>query len=510
MMTIDQLLVGNVRRIPDREALVFGSERLTWRQLNSIVNRLADGLARHGVKPGDRVAFVLPNGIEIVALYYAIAKLGATSVPIMPRSVSREIKHIVSDVSATAVIAAADQAEQVTEALTDLSSVIAAIGVGDEHGLPLDFRALIADGEDTEPGIVVDPDAVYAIQFTSGTTGAPKGCMLPHRQKVLSRISMLSYVPYTQEDRALLFMPLAASLGADMLHTHTLCGAATVLVGGFDPAEMLHLIEAEQITLLYALESTFDRLIGHDDVDSIDWGSLRLFFATSATRDLRPGVARLKALRNFHAELWNGYGSSEGGGWLTFTSPQDIESGDEDAQRSVGRECMLARVDCVDDNGDPLPPGEIGEMTLSAPWLFSGYWGAPEKTAEALRDGRYFTGDLARKDETGRIFLEGRKTDMIKTGGLNVYPAEVEMVIAAFPNVAEVAVVGIADEQWGEKVIACVIVDGALDQEELLGYCKQQLAGYKVPKEVAVLTDFPRGPTGKILKRELRELVLAD
>lgn len=510
MMTIDQLLVGNVRRIPEREALVFGERRLTWGELNSSVNRLAAGLLASGVKTGDRVCFVLPNGIEIVQLYYAVAKLGCTSVPIMPGSVAREITHIVNAVAATALVVDARQRDAVTEALPGLPSVVAAIGIGDGHGLPLDFAELIASGEDVEPGIAIDPESIYAIQFTSGTTGAPKGCMLPHGRKVLSRLSMLSYVDYSHDDRGLVFMPLAASLGADMLQSHALCGAATVLVAGFDPGAMLGLVAAERITLLYALESTFDRLIEHPHLSSTDWSTLRLFFATSATRDLRPGVAKLKALPTFTARFWNGYGSSEGGGWLTFTSPQDIESGDADDQRSLGRECPLARIDCVDDDGNPVPSGEIGEMTLSAPWLFSGYWGQPEKTAQALRGDRYFTGDLARKDASGRIFIEGRKNDMIKTGGMSVYPAEVEMVLAAHSSVAEVAVVGVPDPQWGERVVACVVAAGALDEGEVIAHCKTQLAGYKVPKEIAVLQDFPRGPTGKILKKELRDLVAGD
>jgi acyl-CoA synthetase (AMP-forming)/AMP-acid ligase II len=292
-----------------------------------------------------------------------------------------------------------------------------------------------------------------------------------------------------------------------MLHTHVLCGCSTVLMSRFDPAEMLRLIEAERITVLYAMESTFDRLVEHEDLDKIDWASLRSFMATSATRDLRPGVASLKRIKSFHAEVWNGYGSSEGGGWVTFTSPADIDSGDEDSQRSIGRECMLARVDCLGEDGRSVATGDIGELVLSAPWLFAGYWGMPDETAQALRAGRYHTGDLARKDETGRVFLEGRMKDMIKTGGVSVYPAEIEMVLAAHPHVAEVAVVGVTDPEWGEKVVACVIPEGVCEENELIAYCKQELAGYKVPKAIFLTDDFPRDPVGKILKRELREQV---
>jgi acyl-CoA synthetase (AMP-forming)/AMP-acid ligase II len=166
---------------------------------------------------------------------------------------------------------------------------------------------------------------------------------------------------------------------------------------------------------------------------------------------------------------------------------------------------MLAEVDCVDEQGHRRPAGKVGEMVLSAPWLFSGYWEQPEKTAEVLRGGRYFTGDLARKDESGFIYLEGRIKDMIKTGGLNVYPAEVEMVLKAHPKVREVAVVGVPDPEWGEKVVACVIPEAPCGVQELIDYCKTDLAGYKVPKTVTFMADFPRDAVGKLVKRELRD-----
>lgn len=509
MMVIGDLLLHNARRIPAREAIVCGDARISWGELNASVNRLANGLLANGVVPGDRVAFILGNGIDIVRLYYAVAKIGCVSVPIMPRSVGREIAHIVNDVAATAIVASADQAAAVREALPGLATLKLVIGLGADHGLPTDLATVMTAGHEDEPSVAVDPASTCAILFTSGTTGAPKGCMLSHSAKVLSRMSMLDHVAYQETDRALLFMPLTASLGADMLHTHVLRGMTTVLVSRFDEVEMLRLVEAERITVLYALETTFDKLVAHPDVETTDWSGLRFFFATSATRDLGPAVTRLKAQPNFRAAFWNAYGCTEGGGWLTFIGAEEIEaaaSGDDAAglRRSIGRECMMARVDCVDGQGVSLPPGQIGEMTLSAPWLFSGYWGQPERTAEALQDGRYFTGDLARKDAAGYVFLEGRMKDMIKTGGVNVYPAEIEMVLKGHPGVREVAVVGVPDADWGEKVVACVIADGPCVDQDLLDYCKGELAGFKVPKAVIFMTDFPRDVVGKILKRDLR------
>jgi acyl-CoA synthetase (AMP-forming)/AMP-acid ligase II len=509
MMVIGDLLRHNARRIPNGEAIVSGDDRISWGELNTAVNRLANGLLANGILPGDRLAFIFGNTITAVQLYYAAAKIGAVSVPIMPRSVAREIAYIVNTVGATAVFASADQAQAVQEALPQLAGVKLTVGAGSEHGLPIDISTVISANA-AEPEVAVDPDSPYAIIFTSGTTGTPKGCVLGHRNKVLSRMNMLMHVAYEENDRALLFLPLMASLGADMLHTHVLRGMTTVLMSRFDEAEILRLIEAERITVLYVIESTFDRLIAHEHLDRIDWGSIRYFLATSATRDVREGVTRLRQLPNFRARFWNGYGCTEGGGWLTFMGPDEIEAaasgGDRgEHYRSIGRECMMANVDCVDEAGVPAQAGVIGELVLSSPWLYSGYWSLPDKTAEVLRDGHYYTGDLARKDAAGYVYLEGRMKDMIKTGGVSVYPAEIELVLKGHPKVKEVAVVGVSDAQWGEKVIACVIANGPCDEAELINYCKRELAGFKAPKAIAFMQDFPRDIVGKILKRELRK-----
>lgn len=512
MMRIAEMLRGTAARIPEKEAVVCGDERVTWAELDRSVNRLANALLKNGVSPGSRVAVMMGNEIDTVRLYYAIARIGCTSVPIMPRSVAREIIHIVNDVSASVIIAGPEASAAVSDALTGIDNIDLVIGTGQGHGLGLDMHTMMALHNDTDPEISEYSNWPYAIQFTSGTTGAPKGCMLPHSNKVLSRMSMLTHVAMSDQDRALLFMPLTASLGSDMLHTHVMAGATTVLMQKFDPENYLRLIGAERITATYALESTFDMLVNHPNVESTDWSHLRYFFATSATRDLRSGVKILQSVDSFHAKFWSAYGCTEGGGWLTFLSPEDIEASVNgtapgECWRSIGRECILARVDCVDGNGELVPVGEIGEMVLSAPWLFSGYWNMPERTSEVLREGRYYTGDLARKDEHGLIYLEGRMKDMIKSGGLNVYPAEIEMVLKEHANVLEVAVVGVADAEWGEKVVACIIAEGNTDKDSLIAYCKTELASYKIPKSIVFMEDFPRDVVGKILKRELRELV---
>jgi acyl-CoA synthetase (AMP-forming)/AMP-acid ligase II len=509
-MLIGDMVTNNARRIPDHEALIWGKERITWDKLNQRVNRLGNGLTRLGLQPGDRVAFLLNNCKEIVELYYAVAKIGCVSAPIMPRSVGREIAHIVNNVGARMLVVSGQYAALVDEIRGDLKSVDLFMGVGESHSFSNDYHELVEKSSVTEPRGKVNSDSIYAIFHTSGTTGRPKGCMQTHGSKMVSNLSLLAHLPHHEDDRAMIFTPLNLSLGADMLHTQVLRGIPTVLLSKFDEIEILETIERERISLTYIIESTFDRFVTHPHLDRYDLSSLRYVWGTSATRDAREGIHRLRKVKSFKGQFWNAYGSTETGGTVTFCSPLDIEKALVDPSfshifKSIGRESILSRVDCVDEDGRPLPRGEVGEMVISSPGLFAGYWNQPEQTQDVLREGRFFTGDLARKDEEGFIYLEGRKKDMIKSGGINVYPAEIEQIFRTHSKVAEVAVVGVPDEHWGEKVIACVVAKTPCTEDELLNYCSDKLAGFKRPKSVVFVDSLPKDQYGKILKRELKE-----
>ena len=509
-MLIGDLVTNNARRIPHQEGLIWEKERITWAQLNCRVNRLANGLIYLGLQPGSRVAFLLNNCKEIVELYYAIAKIGCVAAPIMPRSVGREIAYIAKNVEASMLVVSAQYAALVEEIREELKSVGVVLGVGEGHPFRHDYNDLIGKFPDTEPRIPINPDSIYAIFHTSGTTGRPKGCMIQHGSKMMSNLNLLAHVPHDEDDRAMIFTPLNLSLGADMLHTYVLRGIPVVLLPKFDEIELLETIERERISLSYIIESTFDRLVTHPDLDKYNLACIRYLWVSSATRDAREGIKRLRKVKSFQGRFWNAYGSTETGGLVTFCSPHDIDRALEDSKsghifKSIGRETMLTQVDCVDDDGNPLPRGQVGEMVVRSPGLFSGYWNQSEQTREVLHDGRYFTGDLARKDENGFVYLEGRKKDMIKSGGINVYPAEIEEIFRSCPKVAEVAVVGVPDEHWGEKVVACVVAKKPCTEDELLNYCSDKLAGFKKPKSVVFVDSLPKDKVGKILKRELRE-----
>jgi acyl-CoA synthetase (AMP-forming)/AMP-acid ligase II len=510
VMVIGDLVTNNARHIPHREGLIWQNERITWGELNARVNRLANGLMRKGLNPGDRVAFLLDNCKEIVELYFAIAKIGCVSVPILPRSVGREIAYIANNVEVSALFVGSPYAATIEEVREGMQTVATVVGVGDGHHLTVHYEDLVMKASDSEPGVKVDSNSICTIFHTSGTTGTPKGCLLRHRPKVLSRLSALAHIPHLEDDKGLVFYPLTLSFATDMLYNHVLRGIPTVLLPKFEEITMLKTIEDERITLAYVIESTFDRLIEHPELAKYDLSSLRYLYATSATKDASKGIKRLRQLKGFQAKFWNAYGSTEAGGWVTHCSPDDIDRSLKDPTfsnvfKSIGHEAMLCRIDCVDDAGVSVPPAEVGEMVISSPWLFSGYWNLPEQTEEVLREGRLFTGDLASKDENGFVFLEGRKKDMIKSGGINVYPAEIEEIMRGHKKIKEVAVVGLPDEQWGEKVVACVVPQEPCNEQELLEFCSLKLAGFKRPKSIVFIESLPTDKAGKILKKKLRE-----
>jgi acyl-CoA synthetase (AMP-forming)/AMP-acid ligase II len=509
-MHIGEFVARNARRMPARPALVWQGRRFSWGEFNQRVNRLANALARFGAGPGTTLAGLLDNGSAFLELNFAAAKIGAVLVPIMPRSVPREIAHVVNDVGAKIVLAERDVLPVIGSIRAGLASVEAIIGL--ESGDAFDLERLMHDASADEPEVQVDPDAIGLIKYTSGTSGVPKGCARTHRQTALAALLYVAHVPHHESDRATISSPLAAGFAISLANAMVLGGSTIHVLRKFDPQVLLETIERERITLAYAIQSTFNAFTRYPELDRFELSSLRLFTGTSATQDTILGLRRLRAHPSFRGSFVNAYGSSEAGGYVSYNMPEDYEQALaqpelEPRVESIGREAMFCRIECLDEALRPVPCGEVGEMAIRSPTAFAGYWNMPEATAAVFRDGWLMTGDSAFKDADGFVYLAGRKRDMIKTGGINVYPAEIEYVLSGHAKVAEVAVVGVPDERWGEKVVACVIARAPCTQTELLEYCADKLAGYKRPKLIRFMSQLPRNDTGKIVKRELRELL---
>jgi fatty-acyl-CoA synthase len=401
----------------------------------------------------------------------------------------------------------ADAVAAVPEQLTGAMTIVT---VGETFPGAIDYEALLASGAAHPPLVAVDPDAIAMIKYTSGTTGEPKGCCRTHRHVTMAALLYLMHVPHDRHDRATISSPLSAGFAVSLLNAFILAGTTIHLLPKFDVVQLLETIARERITIAYAIQSTFNDVTRFPELDAYELGSLRLFTGTSGTQDTLVGMRRLRRHPSFRAGFLNAYGSSEAGGYIAYNTPANYaailaDPGLAHRGESIGREAMLCRVACVDEDLAILPPGEVGEMAVRAPTVFSGYWNRPAETAEVFRKGWLVTGDMAMQDSDGFLYLAGRKRDVIKTGGINVYPAEIEQILATHPKIAEVAVVGVPDAEWIEKIVACVVARAGCAEQELLDFCRDKLSGYKRPKAIIFMASLPRNETGKLLKRALRD-----
>ena len=510
-MLTGEILAGNARRYPERTAWKFEAASWTWRQANERVNRLANALIARGLEAGDRVAFLAENSHRLAEIYFALTKAGLIAVPINARSVAREIDYVLKDVDARALFISSVLASRLNGIATDVSRYAAVIGVGADHGQPRDYETLIAGAGAQEPAVVVPGSAIRAIKYTSGTTGVPKGVISTHEQYLQSTLNYLLHSPFTEDDRCLLALPMTSGVGIQMLTAYAYRTCVTTILPRFDPAQVLDHIERESITRLYVVPTMLAAITDAQSAKARDLSSLRLI-------EYAGGPAPLSLVRRaaqvLNVPLAQTYGSSESGGQLAFLPPADharllAASAGRRASESLpfGREMPGYHIRIVDDEGCDLPDGETGEMIIRSESLMSGYWNQPALSAEVIRDGWLFTGDLVRRDAEGWLTILDRKRDTIASGGFKVYSAEVEGVLSEHAAVREVAVIGEKDDYWGEVIVACLVLnDGAVcDADELARFCEQNLSGYKRPKRYRFVSDLPKTSTGKVRKVELRE-----
>jgi acyl-CoA synthetase (AMP-forming)/AMP-acid ligase II len=511
METIGDSLAHQARVRPDREALKVGTRSVTWRELDDGANRVANMLLSLGAEHGDRVLMMLGNSIEFVAIYYGLAKIGCISAPVMPRSVASEVEFIANRLGCRFAVAEADSAPILKELRGKLPTVEAMIGIGDGHGLPLDYGSLAGRTAASEPGVAVDPDDGLTTKFTSGTTGLPKGCLRSHRNFIMAASTLLMEIPLLDDDCAVIANPLAAGMAVSQLTMFILKGIRIVMEERFEPAEYLAIVARERPTMLYMMDTMMRRCFPLPQFGTTDFSSVRLYHG-ALSRDV---IDTMRAQPTFKGGFSFGYASSEAGGLVSFLLPEYYRRALDDPDRwgylltTAGKEGPLTRIECLDDDLKPVPQGEIGELAISGPSVFKGYWQQPEETAKVLRQGWLLTGDLAHKDKDGFLYIRGRKRDMIKTGGINVYPAEIEPVLTSHPRIAEAAVIGVPDKEWGEKVVACVVASAPVTEQEVIDFCRDKLAGYKRPKQVVFVDAMPMR-AGKVVKRELARIVGAN
>ena len=512
--TIGDTLEGTVDRYPDRDAIVYPrkDQRWTYADFDERVNRLANALLEAGIEKGDRVATVLYNGSEMALTVYACSKIGAVFTPLNFRLPAGEIEYIVNDAEAEMILFESATQEAVEGARPNLESVAEYVFIDDDReavpNYANGFYGLLESGSADRPAGSVMEDDVYAFIYTSGTTGRPKGVVHEHRDMVEHNLLNIVELNLTRDDVGLSVMPLyhCAELHCS-LFSRIHRGAANVIHHEFDPDAALEAIEDHGVTVLFAAPTAWNALSRSAAESDVDVSSLRIGLYGAAPM---PEQVLENCMEHLCEDYVQAYGMTEIGPAGVFQSPDDQLP----KQGCAGLPALNHRLRVVEPDADPeqaVDEGEIGEILIAGPCTMREYWNRPEATARSLReaDGTtwYYTGDLGYRDDDGYLFVVDRKDDMIVSGGENIYPTEIEDVLFAHDAVAEAAVVGEPDEEWGELVVAYVVTDDGITAADLDSFSLEsdQLADFKRPRKYYFVDDLPKNPSGKIQKFKLRE-----
>jgi long-chain acyl-CoA synthetase len=485
----------------DAVAIKHGSRSLTFAELDERSNRLARALLAAGVGPGARVAHLDRTGPEVVELLFAAAKIAAVVVPLNWRLRPLELAAILQDAGAPLVLAGPAHMTVAGELANAVAQDLRVVAIGAEYE-----RWLAAHPPDDPGGRGASGDTVLQM-YTSGTTGVPKGVLTTHRN-LSAAVDSSPLWGFDADTVSLTPLPMFHIGGIGWTFLGICNGAPTILVSEFDPAAVLDLLERERVTNAVFVPTILQLLCAVEGAADRDYSALRSI-AYGASPITTPVLKA--ALRTFRCPLFGVYGLTETTGGVVQLDPEDHDPDGprEHLLRSAGRPLPWVQLRIVDPStGDELAPRAVGEVWMRAPNVMAGYFNRPEETAAALTpDGWLRTGDGGYLDEEGHLFLTDRIKDMVVSGGENVYPVEVEEALAHHPGVADVAVIGVPDDRWGETVKALVIraPGAAVSAEELIAFARGRLAGYKLPRSVEFVDELPRTPSGKVLKRELRE-----
>ena len=510
VLHLGEIIAMNAQLFPDKPGGRDLSRSMTFRQWNDRACRLANALIGMGLGQGERIAVLAYNCLEWLEIYAALAKAGLVAVPVNFRLVGPEIRYILENAEAAAIIVQDELVASVEAIRADLPLASDRyIHFGGEK-TPVGYRSyevLIAAASRSEPSRRVEPSDPFALLYTSGTTGKPKGAIRSHQSLVIhSYINQVDF-GFGRDDLGLLVMPMCHANSIFFMFAFATCGAACCVYDRkhFDPEHLVKTLAGGRFTFTSLVPTHYIMMLGLPervkrgfDVDSI---TKLLISSAPARRETK--LALLEYFRN--SRLYEGYGSTEMG-WVTFLRPEEQLT----KLGSVGREATgTGRIKLLDAFGDEVADGKPGEIYARTPYAFQGYWKLPEKTAEAFRGDYCTVGDIARRDGDGYLYLVDRKSNMIISGGENVYPSEVEQVLGTNSKVKDVAVIGVPDPKWGEAAHAVVILHAgaSVSEADLLEWCKDKIAGYKRPKSVSFIAedDMPRTATGKILHRVLRD-----
>lgn len=489
------------RLFPNKTALVFEGKSFTYQQLNHLSNRMANSLRGLSIKRGDRIALLLPNTPEFIIAYLGILKVGAIAVSLNVMLKPAEVRFILNDCTAKAVITTETLVENVPEAdLPELKHILIAEGQANKG---INLTQLLMSASRIAHAVEMYPHAPAAIVYTSGTTGFPKGATLSHSNVISNMYSQNRCCGMRPDDRLLIYLPLFHCFGQNAILNSSLNICATIILQRrFKPEQVLNAIATEQVTMFFGVPTVFIKLLTMD-IPRQHLANVRYYFSAAAPM---PVEVTKQWHQRYEQVIHQGYG-------LTETSPCACYNHDLKYKLgSIGSPIENVEMKIVDANGVEVPPGELGEILVRGPNVMFGYWNRPFETAQVIKNGWFHTGDIGRMDEDGYFYIVDRLKDMINISGFKVYPAEVENVIYQHPAIAEVAVYGVPDPVKGEIVQANIVLKSApsLTEEQITMFCTERMATYKVPKVFKFVDSIPKNPTGKILKRQLRQEALSS
>lgn len=496
--SLRDVLFDNPNISPERKAVMFEGHWRSFGELQARVNAVGAALGRAGVERGDRVAVLLHNRPEFIESYFAVTGIGAIFVPLNWRLHAAEHAALLADAEPKLLIAARAYEPSFGRLRQDVPSLRQIIVVDDAGGASDSYEAWIGPGGRLPSQIDLDRDTEAAILYTSGTTSRPKGVVLTHGNYLADFANVASVV---QPDQTSVNLQISPLYHAACVHSffHLAHGGATVLIEKFDAGEALRLIEQQRATYFFAAPTALYQMMDHPEFDRRDRSSLKAISYGAA------GISKARleeAAKAFGPILLHAYGMTE-----TTSHASLLRSADHAvALGSIGRGLGQSEIRVVDSRGENCHAGEIGEIVIRGPSVMKGYWRRSDATAEAIRDGWLHSGDLARIDQNGFVYVVDRKKDMVISGGVNIYPREIEDVISTHPAVAEVAVYGTPDEHWGEALVAAVVLRGGMvtEPQDIVRFCRDRIGGYKVPKRIRIVAALPKNASGKILKTELR------
>jgi fatty-acyl-CoA synthase len=498
---------------PERQALVDlpAGRRYTYAELNGRANRAANLMReRLGVQKGDRVSILAHNGLAYLDLFYGLAKIGAVLAPLNWRLVAPELIYIVNDCRPKVLLCGPEFVGVLGKMRSeiDVLHILGVEGAQIEDSLTYETW-LMAHSPAEPPRPALEPDDTYAILYTSGTTGRPKGAMIPHRQVLWNCINTITSWGLTENDVSPVFTPLFHAGGLFAFLTPLFyAGGRIVMFRTFDPNAMFHAILDEKCTVVLGVPTIFRMIMDHPGFGEADFTHVRFFISGGAPLPVELVQEWLAAKGGVFRQ---GYGLTEvGANCFSMTDEQSVSK-----LGSVGKPIFHSQMRLINpDTGQDVPAGQDGELLIAGPHVCTGYWQNPEASTDALwidpatGSGPWFrTGDMARKDDDGFYTIIGRYKEMIKSGGENIYAAEVEAVLCEHPAVCEAALIGLPHEQWGEVGLMIVVLEEGqvATEEELKGFCGQHLARYKIPKEVVFADSLPCSSYGKVMKAALRE-----